>query len=224
MPPRLSPRGGRFASQGTATEDRSIQKERTLSRTALVIVDMQNDLAHADGALFVADAAHRAEVVEELQRRFRDANAPVIQAIRSHRSDGWDVERFRTAPYLEGRGFCIEGSWGMQPLDRLYPNQGEPVVLKRRFSAFMGTELDILLRRARVERLAIAGVSLHASVRATAVDAVCLDYDVVLVEDALATAIPDTRQANLVDLRALGCRVATAEDVTREISRTAEHV
>lgn len=195
-----------------------------MTRTALLIIDMQNDLAHPDGALFVPDAAHRADVVGSLQARFRDAQAPVVQAIRSHRADGLDAERFRSPLFGDGAGFCVEQSWGMQPIDRLYPNASEPVVLKRRFSGFMGTELDLLLRRAHVERLVIAGVSLHASVRATAVDAVCLDYEVVIAEDAVATAVPDTRQANLIDLRTLGCRIAPADEIAREISRTTERV
>jgi nicotinamidase-related amidase len=148
----------------------------------------------------------------------------VIQVIRSHRADGWDAERFRTPAFMEGNGYCIEQSWGMQPLDRVYPNPGEPVVLKRRFSGFHGTELDLLLRRARIERVVIAGVSLHASVRATALDAICLDYDVVIAEDAVATAVPDTRHANLTDLRALGCRIATADEVARETMRATEPV
>jgi nicotinamidase-related amidase len=189
-----------------------------------LIVDMQNDLAHPDGALFVPDAAHRADVVESLQTRFRDAGAPVIQVIRSHRDDGWDVEKFRTPPFLEGAGFCIEQSWGMQPIDRLYPNPKAPVVLKHRFSGFFGTELDLMLRRAKIERLVVSGVSLHASVCATAVDAVCLDYDVVIAEDAVATAIPDTRHANLLDLRALGCRIAPADEIARETMRASEPV
>lgn len=195
-----------------------------MTNVALIIIDMQNDLASSEGSLFVPDAAHRADVVASLQQRFRDENAPVIQVIRSHRADGWDAERARVPLFTEGRGLAVQDSWGMNPIDRLYPNRGEAVVLKRRFSGFMGTELDMLLRRAHIERLVIAGVSLHASVRATAVDAVCLDYDVVLAEDAIATAIPDTRQANLIDLRTLGCRVAPADDIVRELSRSNERV
>jgi len=185
---------------------------------------MQNDLAHADGSLFIPDAAHRADVMEGLQTRFREAGAPIIQVIRSHCADGWDVERFRTPAFIDGNGFCIEQGWGMQPIDRLYPAPNEPVVLKRRFSGFMGTELDLLLRRARIERIVLAGVSLHASVRATAVDGICLDYEVVLAEDALATAITDTRLANLTDLRALGCRIAPADELAREALRATEPV
>lgn len=185
---------------------------------------MQNDFAHPDGSLFVPDAAHRADVMESLQSRFREAGAPVFQVIRSHRADGMDVERFRTPVFTDGQGFCIEQTWGMQPIDRLYPNQTEPVVLKRRFSGFLGTELDLLLRRARIERIVLAGVSLHASVRATAVDGICFDYEVALAEDAIATAIPDTRHGNLVDLRALGCRIAPADELAREAARATEPV
>jgi nicotinamidase-related amidase len=198
--------------------------EVLLTRSALLIIDMQNDLAHPDGTMFVPDAAHRLDVMEGLQSRFREAGAPVIHVIRSHRSDGWDAERFRTPMFTDGSGMCVEQTWGMQPVDRLYPQGGEPVVLKRRFSGFLGTELDLLLRRARIEKLVVSGVSLHASVRQSAVDAVSLDYDVVIAEDAVATAVPDTRHANLMDLRALGCRIAPADDLARETLRASEHV
>lgn len=193
-------------------------------KTALIIIDMQNDLAHPDGALCVPDAVHHLEAIKAVQQRFRELEAPIIQIVRSHRRDGWDAERFRQPIFTDGSGFAVEGSWGLQPVDRLYPQDGEAVVLKRRFSGFLGTELDLLLRRAHIERLAICGVSLHASVRQTAVDAVCLDYDVVLIEDAVATAIPDTRQANLIDLRTLGCRIATGDEITVEVSRETERV
>ncbi|MFP5223951.1 MAG: cysteine hydrolase family protein [Actinomycetota bacterium] len=195
-----------------------------MSKTALIIIDMQNDLAHPEGSLFVPDAAHRADVMEGLQRRFRDEGAPVIQVIRSHRADGWDAELSRVPMFVEGNGLAVQDSWGMSPIDRLYPERDEPVVLKRRFSGFLGTELDLLLRRANIERLVLAGVSLHASVRATAVDAVCYDYETVLAEDAIATAIPDTRQANFIDLRTLGCRVAPADEIVKELSRASERV
>lgn len=195
-----------------------------MTKSALIIIDMQNDLAHPEGSLFVPDAAHRMDVMEGLRARFLEEGAPVIQVIRSHRADGWDAELSRVPMFTEGGGLAVQDSWGMQPVDRLYPEAGEPVVLKRRYSGFLGTELDLLLRRAHIERLVIAGVSLHASVRATAVDAVCFDYEVVLAEDAVATAIPDTRQANLIDLRTLGCRVAPADDLVRELSRTNERV
>ncbi|MFA5890131.1 MAG: isochorismatase family cysteine hydrolase [Actinomycetota bacterium] len=193
-----------------------------MARTALLIIDMQNDIAHPDGRMFIRDAAHRAEAMGLVLDAFREARAPVVHAVRSHRSDGWDVERFRMPSFEAGRGICVEGTWGRQILDRFSPEPGEPVVVKRRFSAFLGTELDMLLRRARVTKVAVCGVSLPNSPRATMFDAVSLDYDVICVEDGMATANDETRIANLRDLEAVGVRVATAQELIAETYRAAE--
>ena len=124
-----------------------------MTRTGLLIIDMQNDVAHPDGRMFIRDAAHRAETMALVLQTFREVRAPVIHAVRSHRSDGWDAERFRLPSYHADRGSFVEGSWGRQVLDRLTPEPGEPIVIKRRFSAFMGTELDLLLRIPRQKGL-----------------------------------------------------------------------
>lgn len=191
-------------------------------RSALIIIDMQNDIAHPEGRMFIPDAAHRADAMTRVLEAFREARQPVIHAVRSHRVDGWDVERFRRPAFEAGRGVLLENTWGRQILDRLTPEPGEPIVVKRRFSAFMGTELDLLLRRARISNLIICGVSLPNSPRATVFDAVSLDYDVTVVEDGIATSSDETRIANLKDLQAIGVRVATAQDVITEIHRAAE--
>lgn len=191
-------------------------------KTALVIIDMQNDVAHPDGALFIRDAAGRAGTMGAVLDAFREAGAPVIHVVRSYRADGWDAERFRVPWFQADRGFLVEGTWGRMVLDRLAPADGEPIVVKQRFSAFMGTELDLLLRRARVERIAVVGVTLPNCPRATMYDAIALDYEVIAVEDGLATASEETRMANLADLQGIGVRVATADEVIRETHRAAE--
>ena len=193
-----------------------------MTRTALLIVDMQNDLAHPDGSLFIPDAAHRAPTMALVLDAFRAAHAPVVHVCRSHREDGWDVERPRMPAFEAGRGFAIEGTWGRMVVDQLAPEPHEPIVVKRRFSGFMGTELDLLLRRAQITKVAVMGVSLPNSPRATMSDAMALDYDVIAVEDGLATAIEETRIANLTDLKAMGIRVATADELIREIQRQAD--
>ncbi len=188
-----------------------------MGKAALLIVDMQNDVAHPDGKGFVPDAARKAPVIAKLVEAFREAGQPVLHSVRSYREDTWDVERFR-APYFQaGRGFCVEGTWGAQIISRLDPIAGEPVVVKQRFSAFMFTELDLLLRRAGATKLIVTGVNLPNCPRTTMYDAVCLDYDVVAPTDGLATANEETRQANLADLAAIGVRIATAQEIAEEI-------
>jgi nicotinamidase-related amidase len=193
-----------------------------MSRTGLLIIDMQNDMAHPDGRMFIRDAAHRAETMGRVLQAFRETRQPVLHTVRSYRADTWDVERFRVPYFQADRGFLVEGTWGRQIIDRLTPEPGEPIVVKQRFSAFMQTELDMLLRRADIGRIAVMGVTLPNCPRATMYDAVALDYDVIAVEDGLATATEDTRIANLRDLEGIGVRVATANEVIQEIHRAAD--
>jgi len=193
-----------------------------MSRTGLLIIDMQNDMCHPEGRMFIRDAAHRAEAMARVLQAFRETRQPVIHAVRSYRADSWDVERFRVPYFQNDRGFFIEGTWGRQIIDRLTPEPGEPIIVKQRFSAFMQTELDLLLRRADIDRIAVMGQNLPNCPRATMVDAVALDYDVIAVEDGLATGTEDTRIANLRDLEGIGIRIATANEVILEIHRAAD--
>lgn len=190
-------------------------------RTALLIIDMQNDIAHPDGSGFIPDAAHKAAVIGMLLEAFREAGHPIVHLIRSYREDTWNVERFRVPYFQAGRGWCTEGSWGERVLDRLTPREGEPVVVKQRFSGFFHTELDLLLRRAGVTKVVVTGVNLPNCPRTTMYDAISLDYDVVAPTDALAAANEETRQASFTDLAAVGVRIATAIEIAEEIRGTA---
>src|SRR5438309_6119288 len=117
-----------------------------MGRTALLIIDMQNDIAHQEGRGFIPDAAHKTGTMGAICDAFREAREPVIHVLRSYRSDTWDVERFRVPSFQAGRGFLVENTWGQREVDRLTPEPGEPVIVKQRFSAFAFTELDLSLR------------------------------------------------------------------------------
>ena len=195
-----------------------------MGRTALLIIDMQNDIVHPDGKGFIPDAAHKAPVIGAILDAFREAREPVIHVVRSYRADTWDVERFRVPAFQADRGWAIENTWGQRPADRLTPESGEPVIVKQRFSAFAFTELDLLLRRANVTKVVVTGVNLPNCPRATMYDAAGLDYDVVAVADALATTDDETHRSNLRDLAAIGVRIANAADVIHEIARAEERM
>ena len=195
-----------------------------MGRTALLIIDMQNDIAHPDGRAVIPDAGHKAPIMGAILDAFREAREPVIHVVRSYRADTWNVERFRSPAFQADRGFLVENTWGAQIADRLTPEAGEPIVVKQRFSAFAFTELDLLLRRANVTKVVVVGVNLPNCPRATMYDAVGLDYDVVAVADALATTNDETHRVNLQDLGAIGVRIATAEEVIREVARAADRL
>jgi nicotinamidase-related amidase len=74
----------------------------------------------------------------------------------------------------------------------------------------MGTPLDLLLRRLGVDELVVSGTQYPNCIRATVLDAVCLDYAVTLVTDACSAQTDAVAQANIADMAAIGvdCRTA----------------
>jgi len=75
-------------------------------------------------------------------------------------------------------------------VDELKPEPGEPCVDKYRMSGFWDTPLDSILRNLAVTTLMFAGVNVDQCVFATVVDAACIGYDVVLLEDCCGTTSP----------------------------------
>eukprot|EP00887_Chlorella_sp_A99_P000980 scaffold5.g980.t1 len=106
----------------------------------------------------------------------RAAGLPVVWAVREHLASGADVEQFREHLYTSGPGATVSGTDGAALVEPLAVGEGEVLLVKRRFSAFFATHLDLLLRRLGTERLVVCGVQTPNCVRATAFDAVSLDY------------------------------------------------
>ena len=77
---------------------------------------------------------------------------------------------------------------------------GEYTVLKRRYSAFFATDLDLILREAGIKRLLIVGVKTHVCVRATIQDAFGYGYDVNIVKDAVGSNRTHLHAASLEDI------------------------
>lgn len=87
----------------------------------------------------------------------------------------------------DGIRVTIAGTPGCQLLPELRLNEGDEVVVKKRYSAFFGTELDVLLHRFQTETLVIAGINTHACVRMTAIDAYQRDIDVIIASECVAS-------------------------------------
>lgn len=81
-------------------------------------------------------------------------------------------------------GKNVEGSVYAEILPEVAPRQGEPVVVKRRYSAFYGTDLELLVRGLRAETVFLLGVNTNNCVLATAYDAFSRDLRVVVLADA----------------------------------------
>ena len=80
---------------------------------------------------------------------------------------------------------CRAGSWGAE-FYAVSPRPDQRIVVKHRYDAFSGTDLDLILRAHEIETLLLTGVATNVCVETTARTAFCLGYRVVMVGDCLA--------------------------------------
>jgi nicotinamidase-related amidase len=184
-----------------------------MGKPALVIVDMQNDFCLPEAPFEVRNALAVVPHVRRLADGFRASKLPVVYVIREHARDGSDVEITRRARFLEMGGAFIQGTKGYQIVDGLEPLPDEPVLKKKRWSAFHGTELERLLNEHRVEVVVLAGVQTPNCIRASAFDANTKDFEVVVSSDATCASTADVHRANLRDLVGVGIEVMPTDDI-----------
>ncbi|REJ19427.1 MAG: isochorismatase [Paenibacillaceae bacterium] len=192
-----------------------------LARTAIIVVDMQNDFCSAGGWLdhIGVDYTPAREPIEPLNRllpALRSEDVPVIWLNWGNRPDllnispsllhvynmtGDDVGLGGILP-ATGSAVLEKDSWGAAVVDELVIEPSDIRVDKYRMSGFWDTPLDSILRNLGIDTLLFAGVNLDQCVMTTLQDAVCLGYNGVLLRDCSATTSPDfCREAALYNIK-----------------------
>lgn len=172
-------------------------------RWALLVIDMQNDFVLPEAPLCVRGALATVPTIAAAVERFRRRGWPVIWVVREHAADGRDLERQRVEE-LRGQPVLVAGTAGAEIVAGLAPRPDEARVVKKRWSAFLQTELDWLLRRLGIGRIAVAGTQLPNCLRATVFDAVSHDYQVALLTDACSAQSEEIADSNIRDIRNIG--------------------
>lgn len=181
-----------------------MNKPKRPGKYALVIIDMQNDFVRPGAPACVAGARETIPRIRKLLDFFRAKGWPVFHVIREYRADGSDIEITRLEGFLNGRRYAVPGTRGCEIVKELTPAEGEYRIVKNRFSAFMKTELDFMLRRLGVTHLAVCGTQYPNCIRATIFDAVSHGYRVTSVTDATSAQTPEVAEANITDLENIG--------------------
>ncbi len=178
-----------------------------LAATALIVVDMQNDFCAPGGWLAsvgvdVAPARVPIPVIAGLLPPLRAAGVPVIWLNWGNRPDRANLPPGVLHVYdpdgtgggigapLPGGRVLEQGSPSAAIVAGLETAGGDLHISKYRMSGFQDTELDSVLRNLRVDTLLFAGVNADQCVLATLMDAANLGYDVLMLEDAVATTSP----------------------------------
>lgn len=170
--------------------------ERLLvGRPALIVVDIQEAAFSSGGGIDVmpgyADRMRRALPLVEAAR---ESGVPVVFLQEAHRRSGMDFGR-----ELDGAEdvHCLEGDGGTAIWGGFDVREEEPVVVKRRYSAFFGTDFLVVVRAFGAETLVLCGGLTDVCVHYTFVDAHQHDFHVRVAEDAVAGSTLDAHEASL---------------------------
>jgi len=179
-------------------------------RTAVIVVDMQNDFA-AEGGMFaragipigditavvdpiaqVLDAARRigmtvAYLTMQFEPDLSDAGAPNAPNFLKHKPLGFG--EVVTAPDGRESRTLVRGTWGTEILPELAPEEDDLVVAKHRYSGFFETELDAVLRKRGIDSLVFTGCTTSVCVDSTLRDAFYRDYRCLLLRDCTGEPI-----------------------------------
>ncbi len=176
------------------------------AKTALIVVDMQNDFVKEGGTLVVPDAEATVPTIRGLLDSARESGIKVVFTQDTHNEGDpeWEIwpEHVR------------EGSWGWEIVKELKPLEDEVVIRKVRYDAFYGTHLDHFLRIWDVDTLIICGTVANICVHYTAASAALRWYGVIIPKDATSALDPFDLEASLRQTSFLFAgRITTSEAI-----------
>lgn len=177
---------------------------------ALLVIDLLNDYLDqwpdADRRQLVANT-------NRLVAEFRARGRPVIWVRQEFEPDLSDA-------FLDMRAknifVTIRGTAGAQFDSDLDTGALEPVVIKKRYSAFFGTGLDALLADLKVDEIVLCGINTHACIRMAAIDAFQRDLPVIIAADCVGSYDPDHAA---MSLSYMSGKIATVLDNDQIVAR-----
>ncbi len=193
--------------------------------TALVVIDAQNDFCSVGGLMANngQDMSTMPAAIAQIDKLLATARAAGVlvvyiqnQMLPGKRSTSGAWLRFltaknRTTGMMDDQHCCLVDSWGAEIVDALKPQKDEIVVKKWRSSAFVGTNLDMVLKVNSIKSVVCCGFVTQGCVESTARDAGFYDYYPVVIEDAVANSHPELHAASLFVQRSRYDVVPTTE-------------
>jgi nicotinamidase-related amidase len=185
-------------------------------RTALVVVDLQNDMGHPDGAFGESEITAIVPRVAEAVALARAHDVLIVwlrnTVLPNGLSDSPAWLAFRSRHGFASLDFTVKGTWGHELMEPLESLPGDVVVDKHRSSGFVGTDLDSILRSNLIETVAVCGCMTEGCVESTVRDAAFRDYYPVLIEDLVRSNTP-RYHALSIEVMSSQFRVRTSEAV-----------
>jgi ureidoacrylate peracid hydrolase len=214
-------------------------------RTAVIVIDMQNDFG-SDGGMFalagidISTIKAVVPVIAKLLGTARRAGIAIIYLKMGHLPDLSDAgtansahfqrhKRMRVgeavrAPDGSGSRILIRDTWNTEILPELTPQPGDVTLYKHRYSGFFQTRLDDILKERGIETLLFTGCTTSVCVESTMRDAMFRDYTCLLLEDCTAEPIGQhlprgNHDASLLVLQILFGWVGRSGDLIKALER-----
>ncbi len=168
-------------------------------KTAMIVVDMQNDFVAEGAALRSAQAAAMVPRLAANLAFCRERGIRIVYTAHVHRRDGSDMGLYDDlySPVAD-RSCLVDGTPGAEIFPDLAPAPGEHIIKKHRYSAFFATDLDLILREWGIDTVIVSGTTTENCCHATARDAMFHNYRVIFLSDATGTFdYPDVGQGAL---------------------------
>ena len=177
------------------------------SETALVVVDMVKDFTDPEGLVFYPMNREILPGIADLVDFCHQKKVQVIFMQHRYRRGKYDRNLETMRPN------CIEGSGG-EDLDALLPVNEETdyIIPKRRYSAFYGTDLDLVLREHGIRNVVVVGTKTNCCIRATVQDAYFNNYLPIVLSDCVGTNDQVINQVHLTDMDKYFGTVMTARE------------
>jgi ureidoacrylate peracid hydrolase len=185
------------------------------SRTALIVIDIQNDFCHPEGwaAKHGMDVSGMPALIARVETLVNAARATGVHVAFVKLVGDATTD---SAAWLGAAGergdICRSGTWGAEFMHD-EPLPGEPVIAKPRYGAFTKTDLDDILRAWNTDTLVFAGVSTNVCVESTLREAFMRDFHVVIASDCVAAYKQEAHDATLATIARNFGRVMPAEAV-----------
>lgn len=220
------------------------------TRSAALVVDMQNDFA-AKGGMFdragidISVSRSAAEPTSRALASMRKAGISVIYLKMGFKPDLSDLgppdspNRIKHLPLAVGSSVTapngrqsrvlVRDTWNTDILDELKPQTEDTVMYKTRYSGFYGTELDSVLKNRAVKWLLITGCTTNVCVESTLRDAMFRDYSCVLLADCTGEPIGQefsrtNHEASLLVIQTLFGWVSDSAEVIRALAMQPAHI
>lgn len=185
---------------------------------ALIVVDVQNDFVSPRGSAGKRgeDVGAAMAMIPNLTRLIDEGRkvGVTIVYIRTTHSEWTDTASwiYRTSQ-KSGLNTCREGTWGAEFYDGIAPLPSERVVIKHRYSAFINTDLNTVLKARGIESILVCGVATNVCVETTARDGYMYDYYVTMIDDCSAAYDAKLHMGTLENIRRHFGLVASSHQV-----------